>query len=647
MLSTARSGLVVAKVAEIFARAYQLHQAGQPRAAEDLYRQVLAANPNYADAWHLLGVVAYQTGEYESAVQHISRAIALHPSQSVFHSNLGNALQALGKITDAIESYRQAVQLDPQIPDYYNNLAAALQKQGKLEEAVIHFRRALSLAPSDAEIHSNLAAALFKHGLPDEAVDLYRRAIQINPRLPEVHYNLGNALRCQQQFEQAAASYRRALELNPELAVAHDGLGTALRSLGRLEEAAACHRRAIDLHRRTAKSNSASPIDYNNLGSSLQSAGCLDEAIEFFRFAIELDPGYTLAHCNLGVALQWQRRFDEAIACYERALAVNADDALAHFNRSFVRLLLGDWQAGWPEYEWRWKTGRMMERGLSQPRWQGEPLGRRTILLYGEQGFGDTFQFIRYARLVKEHHPDATVFFECHPPLNRILATYSGIDGLFIGGSELPRFDTHCPLLSLPGIFQTSPTTVPTGVPYLFADAALVERWRESLHGLSGMRVGINWQGHPALSEWRRRDVPLSMFQALARVEGVTLVSLQKDESKSESPLSKVEGPRPAIVDLGEIDMEHGAFMDTAAIMMHLDLVITADTSVAHLAGALGIPVWVVLPCMPDWRWLLDRSDSPWYPTMRLFRQKKFDDWQSVFEEIHAALMIEVQSGRS
>jgi tetratricopeptide (TPR) repeat protein len=430
------------------------------------------------------------------------------------------------------------------------------------------------------------------------------------------------------------------LEIHPFHAEAHNNLGSALEALGKTQEAIASYRRALEI-----KPDSA--IAHNNLGNALQIEGKLNEAVDCYRRALELDPAYALALCNLGLVLQWQRKLDEAIACYEQALQIEPSHAMAHFNRSFLWLLQGDFERGWPEYEWRWKTGRVMERGLSQPQWQGDSLGERTILLYAEQGLGDTFQFIRYAALVKKRNPAATVVLEVNQPLIKILERCPGIDRLVAGGDELPRFDVQCALASLPGVFQTTVETILADIPYLFADPRLVEQWRETLKTLSGYRIGINWRGRAGIGPWRQRDLPIELFAALGNIEGVRLVSLQKEdtESKVQGPKSNVKA-QSTILDLGEIDTEHGPFMDTAAIMMNLDLVITSDTSVAHLAGALGVPVWVALPLTSDWRWLMDRRDSPWYPTMRLFRQRKIGDWSEVFEEIEVALRERVSNSK-
>ena len=430
-------------------------------------------------------------------------------------------------------------------------------------------------------------------------------------------------LRDQGKLDEAVACYRRALELKPDYAEAHNNLGTAFKDQGKLDEAVACYRRALELKPDFAEA-------HNNLGIALKDQGKLDEAVACYRRALELKPDYAEAHNNLGNALKDQGKLDEAVACYRRALELKPDFAEAHGNQSLLSLLTGDFQRGWAEYEWRWKTKQCQRRDFSQPLWDGQPLEGRTILLHAEQGLGDAIQFVRYAALVKQR--GGAVIVECPKPLLSLLASCAGIDRLVGRGDDLPPFDVHAPLLSLPGIFHTSLETIPADVPYLFADPGLVEHWREELGGIAGFKIGIAWRGNPEHRNDRARSIPLSCFEPLAGLPGVRLLACKKGRAWSSC---KSWPDRFPITELGS---RLDDFMDTAAVLMNLDLVITCDTAVAHLAGALGVPVWVALPFVPDWRWLLDRSDSPWYPTMRLFRQKKPGDWAGVFEEIKAEL---------
>jgi hypothetical protein len=296
----------------------------------------------------------------------------------------------------------------------------------------------------------------------------------------------------------------------------------------------------------------------------------------------------------------------------------------------------GDFHCGWREYEWRWQSTQLEQHAFAQPRWDGSPLLDRRILLHAEQGLGDTIQFIRYAALIKRQNPAATIIVECQRPLTNLLMRFPGIDQLIAAGDPLPPFDVQSPLLSLPGIFQTTLATIPANIPYLFAELKLVEHWRNWLKSVGGLRIGINWQGRAGEGEFQKRNVPLESFIELAQLPGVQLIKLHKQQegARASNPC-----PQVALLDPGpDFDTFHGAFEDTAAIMLNLDLVITSDTSVPHLAGALGVPVWIALPFVPDWRWMLQRTDSPWYPTMRLFRQQSPGDWNGVFAEISAEL---------
>ena len=542
-------------ISDTFELAIQHHQAGRLEAAEQIYRQILALQPDHAGAWHLLGLVAYQAGKQPLAVQYIEYAIRLSADVAAFHSNLGLAYRALGRLDDAAACWRRAVELEP-------NFAAA---------------------------HGNLGNVLQELGRPDQAVACHRRALELRPDFAEAHYNLGSALKDQGKLDEAIACYRRALELNPQYVEA-----------------------------------------YNNLGIACKDQGKLDEAVACFRRALELKPGYAEAQLNMGNHFLRQAKLDDALACYNRSVELKPDYAQAHWNRSLTWLLAGDWQRGWPEYEWRWQTKGFSPRRFPQPLWRGEPLAGKTILLHAEQGLGDTIQFIRYAPIVRRR--GGRVVVECHKLLLGLLEGCPGVDQLVEQGEELPAFDYYAPLVSVPGILKTTPETIPASIPYLFVKPAILESWRNRLAEFGGFKIGIGWQGNPLHANDRFRSIPLGFFEPLAHLPEVRLFSLQRGPGVEQ--LQEL-GDRFPVADLGS---RLGDFLDAAAVMMNLDLVIACDTAPVHLAGALGVPVWVALPLSPDWRWLLDRSDSPWYPTMRLFRQKELCDWAGVFEEMRAAL---------
>ena len=402
------------------------------------------------------------------------------------------------------------------------------------------------------------------------------------------------------------------------------------------------HQRAGHLHAAVQVYQQILAVDpglaaaHNNLGTAWEEQGNLEQALVCYRHALDLKPDYVEAHGNLGSVLWELGQFDEVAACYRQALSLKPDYAEVHTNQALLWLLTGDYTRGWPEYEWRWRRRNAPPAPFRQPLWDGSPLADKTILLHAEQGLGDTIQLVRYAPMVKERV--GLVILQCQSPLMPLLADFP-VDHLVAEATETLPFDVHLPLFSLPQVFKTTPESIPAPIPYLFASPRLVEDWRERLRRFVGLKIGIAWQGNTLHHGDRCRSIPLACFAPLAQVPGVHLISLQK--GKGTLQLAAV-GDRFPVVDWGDsLDEAAGRFVDTAALMMNLDLVITSDTSIAHLAGALGVRVWLAVASTPDWRWLLDRPDSPWYPTMRLFRQQTRGDWQSVFDRIATALADE------
>jgi tetratricopeptide (TPR) repeat protein len=617
----------MATIPEALAIALEHHQAGRLQAAEQIYRRILDVEPGHAEAIHLLGVLAHQVGRNDVAIEYIDRAIRLNGEQPAFHYNLGEAHLALHRTAEAVACYRRALELKPDFAEAHNDLGSALQDQGQLAEAIACHRRAVELRPHFAEAHYNLGNALRGQGRVAEAIVCYQRALELKPDYANGHNNLGSALHEQGRIDEAIACYQQALALQPDFAGAYYNLGNALKDRRRVAEAIPCYQRALALQPDLAEAHC-------NLGIAWKDQGNLDAAMASFQRALELKPDFVEAHCNVGLLKKNQGKLDEATAWYRRAIELKPDYADGHLNQSLLRLLRGDFAEGWREYEWRWQTRQSRPRQFQQPRWDGGSLAGKTILLHAEQGLGDTIHFIRYAPLVKQL--GATVIVECQRALERLLAGCPGVDRFIAQGDELPAFDVHAPLLDLPKLFRTDLTNLPASIPYVRAAPELIDRWQRRLAQFDGFRVGIAWQGSPTYVDDRYRSIPLVQFAPLAAVPGVRLFSLQKGAGREQ--LAETGG-RFSVVDLAdELDESSGPFMDTAAVMANLDLVIASDSAVVHLAGALGVPIWVALPLVPDWRWLLDRSDSPWYPTMRLFRQRRIGDWQGVFEEIGTAL---------
>ena len=430
----------------------------------------------------------------------------------------------------------------------------------------------------------------------------------------------------QGEYDQALVHLRRAVQLNPNFAEAYNNLGAVLREQGKYGEAVICFEEALRINDRV-------PEAHNNFGTALQMNAQSDEAQAAYRQAIRLNPDFAEAHDNLGNLLTAQGEFDAAMSSFERAVRLQPALASAHNNRAVTLLLQGNFAAGWPEYEWRWKLPEAPPRPWARPIWDGALLEGRTILLHPEQGLGDMLQFIRYAPLVKAK--GGTVLVAAPAKMAPILNTCAGIDRVLSEDDPPVAFDVRAALMSLPGVFRTELDSIPADVPYLSAEAELVSRWREALGPDRRLRVGVNWQGNPKYRDDRLRSIPLDEFAPLAAIKGARLLSLQQGFGSEQ--LSRVDF---AVEDWGsKLDLDGGrAFCDTAAVIANLDLVITSDTVVAHLAGALGARVWLALSFVPDWRWLLDRADSPWYPTMRLFRQSQPGDWNGVFERIAAEL---------
>lgn len=526
-----------------------------------------------------------------------------------------------GHMPQAEALYRQALAAAPLNPDALHLFGVLAYQVGQLAAAVDLISRAVAVNPSFAQAHYNLGIALKDQGLLEEAAGAYRRAIAVQPDYADAHDNLGNVLLDLGRAEEAVPCYRRAIALRPGAPVTHNNLGIALKQAGQLGEAAALYRQAIALKRDYVEA-------HNNLGNALKELGQLEEAAQCFQRVLAMRPELADAHSNLGNVLLAQGHADQAAEAYERAIALNPDYAEASNNLALIQLLKGDFARGWGGYEWRWKLKIAVapRRDFRQPEWRGEQQAGERVLVHAEQGFGDAIQFCRYIPLMARR--GAKVILEVPPELKRLMASLAGVDELATMGEVLPPFDYQIPLLSLPRVFGTRLDTVPADIPYLQAPLDLVEAWREKLSGIAGLRVGLAWAGSPQHMNDRNRSATLSTLAPLAAVSGATYIVLQK------GPAAAQAATPPAGMKLVDLGAELGDFADTAAVIANLDLVIAVDTAVAHLAGALGKPVWLLLPFAGEWRWLEGRSDSPWYPSMRVFRQPRPGAWGEVVESV-------------
>jgi Flp pilus assembly protein TadD len=606
--------------------AWRHHQKQQLGEAETIYRQVLAAQPDHTDALHLLGVLALQVGQAKMASELIGQAVALNPSDPNYRCNFGQALTALGRTDDAIAAYRQAIELKPDSHEAYVNLGNALQGKGQFTEAVAALRRALELKGDFPEAAYNLGIALGRQGDVDGAVAAFKKAAELKPDLAEAHYNIGNLLLEVKRFPDAIEAYCKAMEIRPKFAEACSNLGTALQRCGQLDHAIEAYKQTVAMRPDFAEA-------YNNLADVLRDKGNFEESGAAALRAVQLRPDYAEAYNNLGSAVLQSGDIDQATAAYRQAAALKPDYSLAHFNLACMLLLKGDFAQGWREYEWRRGTDSELFaewRRLPEKPWDGRrDIQGKTILLHAEQGYGDAIQFARYVPLVAQR--GAKVALACPEPLVTIFRTLQGVEEVLPFGDLTPDFHEHCPLLSLPLALGTTAQTIPADVPYLRADPKRVERWKPKLAEQTGVKkIGLCWTGRAVPDA--RRSVPSAALAPLSEISNAFFVSLQKLE-----PTAKpVENPLG--ITLADWTKELKDFGDTAALIDQLDLVISIDTSIAHLAGAMGKPMFILLPFVPDWRWQLERCDSPWYPTARLFRQPKAGDWETPIRQLIEAV---------
>jgi tetratricopeptide (TPR) repeat protein len=564
---------------------------------------------------HLLAIVSARHGRAEAAVRHLRRATTVNPGHPGAWCALGSLLHDLGNYPEAVAAFDRALALRADIREAWFFRGAALSRAGRSGEALVDVDRALALGLNDANLQVTRAAILINLGRAREAAESCHRALALQPDLAVAHVNLAGALYLMEDMGAEAAG-RKAVSLAPADANAHAHLGASLLRGGSLDEALSHLTRATEL-------NPSHPTAHNTRALCLMDLGRADEARESCRRAITLQPNRSDAYTTRGLL---QPDPESALRDFDKAISLNPDAIEPRFNKGLCLLQQGDFHAGWELYEFRPKPKM---KGAGRDRlWNGsEDVAGKCVLTYAEQGLGDTIQFSRFAKLRAARGAQVVLSLQ-----DSLCGLFDGFDGgiRVIGrASPLPAFDRHIPLLSLPRVFGTTLEAVGTEVPYLSATDERIAKWRDRLGAAKGRRIGIRWQGSTTRADVGR-SFRLHELAPLAAVPQVQLMSLQKDAGIEQLLL-----PRdwPVTVPGEEFD-----FLDTAALMTLCDLVITSDTSVAHLAGALGCPTWVALKHRPDWRWMLQRNDSPWYPTVRLFRQDVPGDWPGVFTRMQAAL---------
>ncbi len=545
--------------------------------------------------------------DIEGALQHYRNALSLTPNDFMMTFNMANELYNQGHHAEAVDYYDKAATLNPNIEQVYFNRGVVLTQMNQHEGAADSFMQAIHTKPSYAKAYVHAGNAFEKCNQHDEAINIYHKGIEVNPENADLHHRLGLVYKHKDKFNEAVEQLRIATEKNPQS------------NVYKLELANTLH--LID-------------------GSM--------EALELYEKVLEQNPNNHHVLYNFGYTLKKMGYIKRALEVYNHILAENPDYALARFSRSLSFLTLGDWHQGWPEYEWRWTAYNESPKKFDCPVWEGEDIAGKRILIYAEQGLGDTIQFARYAELVK--NMGAYVIVQTQRALKDLLTLCPYIDEVYARGEALPYFDTHIAMMSLPMIFKTEIETTPQNVPYIFAKPELVSHWAEQLKDDHNFKIGICWQGNPNYrTQFLRQAVAgksmhVKHFAPIAQLEGVSLYNLQK--MGGEEQLKEL-GDNINIKSFGpELDSTNGRFMDTVAIMKNLDLILTIDTGTCHVAAALGVPTWNLLPNPSDWRWMLDRNDTPWYDNMRLFKQPKPGDWAGSIAACRKAL-IPILNGKT
>lgn len=603
-----------------------LLEAGRIAEAEAAYRQSVTLNGRVAQAHFNHGVALRRLDRATEATDAYRRAIALDPRHVAAHLNLGNLMMDQSALDDAIALYRTAIALHPRGAEGHSNLGLALLRQNRLDEAAACQLQAIACDPLYAAAYASLGAARREQGQLQDAILACNRAIALQPDLAEAYVTLGAARLDLHQPEDAVACYRRALGLTPTDARIHANLGVALLRLDRIDEAADCCRMAIALNPLHAPA-------HTNLGVALQRQDRVPEAIAAHRMAIALDPAFPKAWSNLAESLKDEGRLDEALQASCTAVSFPTCEPIQRFNHALAMLMEGDYAAGWPAYESRRLAGVLAphERSFAVPEWRGEPLQGRTLLLHAEQGLGDTLQFVRFVQDLLV--PGVSIILESQKPLVGLLQASLGGVRVVAQGEALPPFDLHLPLMSLPHVLGTRLDTIPANIPYLATDPHKAARWQARIGNAADLAVGVVWSGNPDHKSDARRSLAAAAVLPELAMPGLRLFSLQKDARAGDAAL--LDAMAGKVTDLSPWLLD---FTETAAALQALDLVIAVDTSVAHLAGALGRPVWMMTPYALDWRWLRHREDSPWYPSMRLFRQATPRVWDDVIARIRGDL---------
>lgn len=643
-----------------FKRALLFHKTGDVNSAREIYLDLLNIYSNNTRLLNNLAMIGFQEGKFEWGLGFVEKSISLDPNQFAAYGNRAAALFALGRVDEAFADYNKAIHLNENyaeayynrgilhekcgrqheaLTDYdkaielrsnytnaYNNRGNILKKLERIEESLLSYEHAIRLNPRHAEAHFNRGVVLKELNRYQEAVNSYTSAFSLKSDYVDAYNNCGNAYITLKRFEEALTCFQKAIEIDPKYAYAYNGVGNVLMELKRFDEALVSYEKAITL-------NSATPFPHNGMGHVLQELKRFDDAILGYEKVMSLVPNSAGAYTNKGLAMQGLRNFDEALQNYNKAIELNPEMADPHWNKALLKILRGEYEEGWQLYEYRRYKQDLKDSYpiYEQPLWLGQNLvSTQVIYIYPEQGLGDFIQFCRYITLVEKL--GAKVVLKVPNPLYALIKTMKLSAKIVRNGEEVDEFDFHCPIMSLPLAFKTTVETIPSNIPYFFSDQLKKSYWeRKFTYAAKSLKVGLVWSGSKDHKKDHDRSLRLEQLKPLFDLP-VAFYSLQKEvREEDQATLSQLS-------QIQQYSQELNDFSDTAAMVDNLDLIITVDTSVAHLAGAMAKNVWIMISYLPDYRWMLDRDDSPWYPTAKLFRQPAVGDWESVIGNVKVAL---------
>jgi tetratricopeptide (TPR) repeat protein len=620
-------------IKEAIQLAFEQYQAGNLQQAEKICREILEVDQTSIDGLNILGWILQKEGQIDEAITCFQKVLQFNPDSVITYYSIAVAYNEKGCLNEAIRCYEKALNLDPANVYAYNNLGNLYRQKGQLSQAISCFQKALQIDPTLSNTYYNFGIIYRDKRQVNEAMECFQKALQIDPNHVETYTAFGYLFYEKGQIDEAIIYYQKALALNPINANANNILGIMYRDKGQVNEAIAYFQKALQIAPDFSEA-------YNNLGLALRDKGQLDDAIRYYKKALELNPNFDNAYNNIGVALQNKGDYDEALSCYQKVLRINPSHSMAHFNISFVLLLSGDFKKGWEEYEWRWGNSIFISQlhNFHKPIWKGTSLKGKNLLIYAEQGIGDEIMF---ASCLPDVATEANLcIVECNerlvPLFARSFPRIKTIKQIQKGDAYPPDVlltDMKIPIGSLPQRLRPSISSFPQRKGYLIPDAQKAEIWRQRFEMLGkGLKVGISWRGGSDSFTKITRSIPLKHWKILRSLPGVYFVNLQYgDYSVELKDIQKKFGVN--IHDWEDADplMDLDNF---AAQISALDVVISVDNATVHMAGALGAPVWVLLPFACDWRWMRDFGDTPWYPTMRLFRQKSLGEWDGVFEKV-------------